>query len=517
MRTSFAPFCLITLFAAAVIAQPSNSATFGHRIDAMGSIQSVIDGEGNAIDLYDISGGANPAASHFNEAYAVPLEWQHWTGGVDKYAMDFSFKTIEYPGPIGSDNEKRSWYWIDGVSRILVDKGFENGFSMRINFNGGYQTLRKSWQDGYAPLPNEIRHNYAAATLDWDEISRRAVTTGAASITPIGEFYGSFHTKFGLSLGAGGGYGFSEFEDMYFASGWKTSMKGYVAAHRISLGARYTYPDLSDYFAVGFNYGISGGSVNNEKDDDYEAYVGDDNSLGFQAEFGYPKFVRGAVGFGSKTMNEDYFSSATDTIADSFEDKLSSVDFKLKLTGEGLKVPVNVGIDMSNWSTSGENTASEIEIDGSSVAFGISTVPVAEMLTFAAQYELGENNYESVTAGSSASMESNRISFGTEIYPVREFGVRLGFEIFERVPDSDYESLFGGYVLPYIGPLGRLDFVPEIEKGNALTGGLALRLDEGRLLIEISGKHYFTSDPQIYKDNSANSDEAFFGLTYYLK
>ncbi|MCK5833438.1 hypothetical protein KAH81_07195 [bacterium] len=508
------PFILV---ASILFGQPNSSADFGHRTNAMGGIYSVLDGEGNAIDIFDVSNGTNFSASHFNEGLNVPIEWQQKYGGADRYAMDVAFRNLEYRGPDDDHGNKRSWYWVDGVSRIMVDKGFENGFSMRINFNGGYQTIRKSWQDGYAPWPNEIRHSYSAATLNWDDIAKRATTTGAGSIDPLGEFYASYHIPIGLSLSFGGGYSFTEFEDMYYANGWKTSLKGNVAANRLLFGARWTYPDFSDYFALGLNYGIINGKVNNEKDEDYLAYEDSDNLFGFQAEFGYPEYLKGALGYQHKAMEEDYYTSDSDTLADESKDDYSSVDFRLRILGDGLDVPVVLGVDLANWKTNGESDNVELEIAENTTAFGISTEPVEDMLTFAAQYEMMTRDYRSLTDDVEGSLESSRISFGTEVYPTHVFGVRLGFEILEVIPDSSYDDIFYGYIFPYVGPYGRFHFVPDIEKGNAITGGFVFRLDDDRFLIELSARHYFADEPEIYKENGPNCDEAYFGLTYYLK
>jgi len=504
-------------------AQPASTASFGNRLDAMAGMQSVIDGEGNAIDIFDISDGENPAASHHNEADGVPVEWLDKIGGADRYAMDVSFKTLEYPGPNDNNGEKRSWYWVDGVARMMVEKGFSSNFSMRIKFNGGYQTLRKSWQDGWAPWPNEVRHNYSAATLDWDDLHVRGMTAGAASVEPIGEFYGTYHFPFGLSIGAGGGYAFSEFEDLSYYGGWQTTMKGNVTAYRAKFGARYTYPDYSDYFALGLSYGISGGKVDNEKDDDYTAYEDDDSRLGLQAEFGYPEYFSGAIGYESRSLAEDFYTDATDTVADESTDDVSLLKFKAHFLGDGINIPITIGFDIDNWSTDGESESNKVKITENITAFGIASEPVKDMLTFGAQYEMGKRLYEEFDPANESQLDFNRISFGTEVYPVREFGVRLGFEIFEYTTDfysyiiPYVGSINRGYIIPSLGSIDRLHFVPDIEKGNALTGGFVIRLDEDRLLIELSARHYFADEPEIYKDNGPNRDEGFVGLTYYLK
>ena len=515
MKLYIPVFSLALFMAISAFAQPASTASFGHRLDAMGGCYSVIEGEGNAVDIYDISSGENPAASHSNEARGIPIEWLDKIGGADRYSMDVSFRNLEYRGPDDNNGEKRSWYWVDGVSRIMVEKGFESRFSMRMGFNGGYETIRKSWQDGYAPWPNELRHNYSASTFDWSDLHVRAATSGASAMVPLGEFYGTYHFPFGLSLGAGGGYGFSEFEDLSYYSGWQTMLKGNVGSYRAKFGARYAYPDLSDYFAVGLNYNIAGGKVNNEKDDDYTVYDDDDSHLGLQAEFGYPDYFEGAFGYESAKLAEKRFQSATDTSADEATDDVTSTRFKLHFTGDGINIPIVIGLDMKNWSTAGENASENIDRDEGVTAFGISSEPVADMLIFAAQYEIGQQNYSS--SADTAQLDFSRISFGTEIYPVREFGVRLGFEIVDFQPDDAYESLYRGYIMPYVGPVTRLNFVPDIEKGNALTGGFVLRIADERLILEFSGRHYFADEPTVYKENAANRDEGFFGLTYYLK
>ncbi|HHS50325.1 MAG TPA: hypothetical protein ENN07_04340 [candidate division Zixibacteria bacterium] len=507
MKRAFLVYAILLAIAISMMAQPSQAPSFNHRLEAMGATQSVIDGDGYAVDIYDISGGTNPSASHFNQGHAVPPEWQLWTGGANKFAFDVSFKTLKYPGPT-DDGEVQNWYWVDGVSRILVDMGFESGFSMRIKFNGGYQTMRKSWLSGF------FGNEYTAATLDWGDIASRAATSGASSLTPLGEFYLAYHTPFGFSVGAGGGYGFSE------ANHWSyprshTTKKNTVNSYRANFGARYTYPDFDEYFAVGLNFGISGGKVNNETDD-YTSYDNSDNLFGIQAEFGYPEFVRGAFGWRTKTMNEESYPFATATDPNETTDKLSGIDLKMRLMGEGVNVPITLGLDLSNWSTDGDDGTNELIHTNSTTAFGISAEPVKDILTFSAQMETGKIEYDTTTLDTRASVEMRRISLGTEVYPSREFGIRMGFEILERTPDDDYSSMLP-WVLPYLGPITRFNYVPELEKANAITGGFVLRLDDDRLLVELSAKHYFTSKPEVYRSNSGSREEAYFGFTYYLK
>ena len=92
-------------------------------------------------------------------------------------------------------------------------------------------------------------------------------------------------------------------------------------------------------------------------------------------------------------------------------------------------------------------------------------------------------------------------------------------------PDDGYKAMFGDYISPFAGPGLRYGSsfykniygtVPEIEKGTAITGGVVLELDDDRLLLELSGRHFFSDTPEIYNEEEGRREEAYLGFTYYL-
>ncbi len=518
----------MSLVVGAIFAQPSNTAEFNHRGVAIAGCEAAIDGEGSFLDIFDFSNGENPAASHFNEAYRLRADRIDKIGGADRFAFDIGFRTLEYPGPT-EDGEKRSWYWIDGIGRIMVDKGFGESFSTRFQFNGGYNTMRNSfWGLRY-------RHNYTAAVPDWSNISKRASTTGAAALLPLGEFYFNYHSPFGLSVGAGGGYGFSEFEDLYYSRGWHTLSKGNVTSYAVKMGGRFAVPEFEQYGAIGVSYGIKGGKVRNEDGDDYDMFDTGDDIIGFQAEFGYPGYVRGAFGYDKSALNEDFFTSATDTIAETSEDEVARTSFGVQVYGDEFRVPVTLGFRTESYATEGRSinastVTNENKLSWGDTRIGLSAEPI-EGWTIAAEYKKGYNKIESgsslISTNQDAQVDLSAIAGGMEIYVVPEFGIRFGFENFSLEPDSIYKSEFGSfdvyyggegdYVAPYFTPSSRYGLVPVQTRGNALSWGFVFRLDDQRLILELSGRHVLASEPQVYRDNAGTLHEGYVGLTYYLK
>lgn len=510
----------------ALFAQPNSTADFNYRGVSMGGAEAALDGEGSYLDIYDISNGENPAASHFNEAYTLSPDRIDKIGGADRFAFDIGFRSLEYPGPT-EDGEDKSWYWIDGIGRIMVDKGFNENFSARFQFNGGYNTMRNSyWGLKY-------RHNYTAAVPDWSNIGIRASTRGAACFLPLGEFYLNYHTPFGLSLGAGGGYGFSEFEDLYYyTGGWRTDSKGNVTSHRIKMGGRFALPGFEQFGAVGVNYGVRGGKVNNEDGDDYAMFDASDNITGIQAEFGFPGFVRGAFGYDMMNMEEDFYSSASDEEPSTGEDEISRTAFGIQVFGDEVKVPITLGLKTETYSAEGRSIESGTVTDEngltvSETRMGISSEPV-EGWTITAEYKKGADKLDGyLSSEEEAQVDWNSVGGGMEIYVVPEFGIRFGFENFSYEPDSAYSDQFGSfdpyyggegdYVYPFYSPAYRYAIVPVPTKGNAFSWGLSFRLDDQRLNLEVSGRHVLATEPQVYRDNAGTQHEGYIGLTYYLK
>lgn len=521
-------FLLLIVCAGMILAQPDGTAEFNHRGLSMGGCEAAIAGEGSYLDIFDISDGDNPAAAHFNEAYTLIPERIDKIGGADRFAFDVGFRSLEYPGPPADNGDKRSWYWIDGIGRILVEKGFSDNFSTRFQFRGGYDTMRKNYW-------GEYRHNYTAGLPDWSDIRYRSSTTGAASILPIGEMYLNYHSPFGLSVGAGGGYGFSEFEDIYYYhSGWHTTAKGRVSSYRVKFGARFAMPGFEQFGAVGLNYGIKGGTATDEEGEDYDMYTNSDNTVGFQAQAGMPGFFRAALGYDISNLSEDYFVSAEDEEADVAEDEISRVAFGIQAYGNGFNVPITVGIKTESHSAEGQVFDSDTVIDEtkltrSDTRIGLSSEPINGW-TITAEYKMGADKLEQIstllTEDSDAQVDWSAIAGGMEIYVVEEFGIRFGFENFSYEPDSayvaaigefDYSGGEGEFVLPIYMPTNRYGAVPVQTKGNAITWGLVFRLDDKRLFLELSGRHVLADEPQVYDDIPGNGHEASLGLTYYLK
>jgi len=521
-------FLILITVLVVVYAQPHSTEDFAHGLLATGDCNAVFSDEGNAIDIFDISGQENPAASHFNEAYNLNPDRIDKIGGADKFSMDISFSTLEYPGP-EIDGEKRSWYWVDGISRIMVEKGVSDNFSMRFLFRGGYNTMRKSWQDGYAPWPSEYRHNYQASVIDWSSVRYRASTTGAGAIMPLGEMYATYHSPFGLSIGAGGGYGFSEYEDLYYSSGWHTVSEGPATTYDVKFGARYN-PVNNKYLSLGLNYTIKGGTIVNEEDDDYDMYLTDDNSFGFQIEAKYPQYARAAIGYKTVNFSEEYLQNANDEEADIFEDKMNRFDLAVKLTADQFGIPLDFAVRYNSTKSENEEDpgllytyfGDNIEIAENNMAIGLSAKPF-KGFQFGGEYNSGsyifEISQDSVEDISEGNDDYSGFTFGLEVFPVEEFGVRVGFENYQHETDSTYEeqAYNSGYILPFGTPVVRYGLVPDIEDGLALSTGFILSLDDHRLQIELSGKYHFASDPEIYKENEANRYEGSLGLTYYLK
>ena len=71
MRIFFITVLVAFSVGSIILAQPRETADFNHRGEAMAGCDATIDGEGNALDIYDISDGNNPAASHHNEGYGI--------------------------------------------------------------------------------------------------------------------------------------------------------------------------------------------------------------------------------------------------------------------------------------------------------------------------------------------------------------------------------------------------------------------------------------------------------------
>ena len=71
MRIFFITVLVAFSVGSIILAQPRETADFNHRGEAMAGCDATIDGEGNALDIYDISDGNNPAASHHNEGYGL--------------------------------------------------------------------------------------------------------------------------------------------------------------------------------------------------------------------------------------------------------------------------------------------------------------------------------------------------------------------------------------------------------------------------------------------------------------
>jgi len=519
MRIFFITVLVAFSVGSIILAQPRETADFNHRGEAMAGCDATIDGEGNALDIYDISDGNNPAASHHNEGYGLFGGRIDKLGGADRFSLDLAFRALEYPGPPADNGDDRSWYWIDGIGRIMVDKCVSDNFSMRFNFRGGYDTMRKSFW-------GEYRHNYSAAVLDWTSIGDRAITTGATAALPIGEFYGTFHAPFGLSIGAGGGYGFSEFEDLYYYSGWRTLTKGNMTSYRGKFGLRYAYPDYAKYGAVGMHYNLAGGTLANEEGNDYNMAETNDNRFGFQAEAAYPGYLRGAFGYESAKYSQDDYEDDKDEDPTESEDKVSTIAFKAQAYGDEIGAPLRLGFRYKSVVTEGETDSGtdtdNFDISKTDMGVGLSGSPI-EGMTFAAEYKIGSNSFVTYD-GSNESEGTDKWSgfaFATEIYPIREFGFRVGFEQFEHEPDSTYTAFFGSLpegdgVYPFYMPAFRFGVVPDVTKGSILSGGFVLCLDDDRLQVELTGKYCFASEPQIYKDEDGNRYEGYFGMTYFL-
>ncbi|GEM_PF-1993807 len=512
------------LFITPLLAQPSETTNFNLRSVALGGCDATLDGEGNAPDVYDLSGEENPAASHHNEGYGLPPEWIDKIGGADRISLDQAYRSLTYSGPPSGD-ENQNWYWIDGFARLLVEKGVTEWFSMKFIFRGGYTTMRKSWATTNAPYPR-YRHNYEIWTIDWSDVNMRAATTGATETLPLGEMYMTYHSPVGLSLGAGGGYVFNEFED-WACCGWRIIRKGKITGHELKFGARYTYPDYAEYGALGLNYGMEKGELVDEEDEDYTMYESDESRFGFQAEFGYPEYFRGAFGYESVKWGEEVLTSATDNTPDDLQDNLSRTRFRLKAFGDGLEVPVTLGFRYEKAAVEGEvedRTNSDVEVNKSDIGFGLSAEPF-EGVTFAAEYKTATSSYEYKALEKTGTVKQNGFAVATEVYPAHQFGIRFGFENVSLDPDDDYTYLFGDYVMPYhytsrysyYSPVQRYGYVPEIERGNALSGGFVFRLEEDRLNIEISGRYFLTSEPQIYDNKNGKRHEGYIGVTYFLR
>lgn len=514
---------ILSLFSIVIIlpifAQPISTADFNHRSSAMGGCDVSIIGEGNFPDIFDISDGNNPSASHFSRLSVMPVEMIDKIGGIDKFNLDLSFRTLEYPGPRVND-EDRSWYWVEGISRILIEKGVTNSFSVRFLANGGYSTIRKSWQDYFAP-GIEYRHNYSASLPNWSSLRNRAVTMGGTAMVPLSEFYLAYHSFFGLSLSGGGGFSFSEYEDMSYDYGWQTNSKGSILAYKTRFGGRYVHPDYPDYAGIGLSFGMDGGKVMNEKDEDYDMFKSSEPLYGIQAELGYPRFFKGAIGYEAKNIGEKFYSTAGDTTPLKNRDKITSIAINARATGDGIEIPVAVGFKMKNIATKGTIESDPVlpkeSLRNNDIGVGISVYPLVG-LTFAGEYENSNWSYEKEDEDPKKTvLKTTKLRGGIEVFPVSEFGIRLGFENFNNEPDSMYKVNFGNYIHSFIDPSSRYDYVPEIEKGNVLTGGFVLRLDDERLLIELSAKHYFSGGPEVYNNEKGNRNEGHFGMTYYLK
>jgi len=515
MKRIALPIVILFLLVASMFAQPEGTAGYNFRGIGMAGCGATIDGEGNVLDIFDISGEENPAASHFNEGYGLPAERIDKIGGADKFSFGVAFGTLEYPGPTVKD-EDHSWYWIDGVGRILVEKGFSESFSTRFQFRGGYDTMRKTF--GYG----EYIHEYSASTPDWDNIIYRVNTVGAAEILPLGEVYFTYHSLFGLSVGAGGGYCFSEFEDRY------SNTSGNVTGYRAKFGGRFAVPDFEDFGAIGLNYNIGGGTVANEENQDYDMFNSNDSRLGLQAEFGLPNYVRGAVGYDIIGYDEDFYVSANDDSADSDRDDVSRVAFGLKVFGKEIGAPLTLGIKTGSYSTVGQEEEGDFEpkLKSSNMGAGLSAEPL-QGWTIATEYKTGKAVFEP-DDGEEYEVDNSGIAAAMELFVVPEFGIRVGFETINYEPDSAYRAEYQGFdylggegdaVLPYYSysTMFRFGAVPLQTKGNALSWGLAFRLDDQRLQLDISGRHVLASEPQVYNDETGNRHEGYIGLTYYLK
>ncbi len=512
---------IILLFSSLVLAQPEQTIEFNYRGIALAGCDATIDGEGNILDIFDISNQENPAASHFNEGYGLPEERIDKIGGADKFSFGAAVKTLKYPGPPADNGDDRNWYWLDGVARILVEKGFNEFFSTRFQFRGGYNTMRMSYA-------SEYRHNYTASTLDWANIVHRVNTSGAAAILPIGEVYFTYHSPFGLSVGAGGGYGFNEFEDMYYSGGWNVTTQGKVTGYQAKFGGRFVVPNYEDYGGVGLNYNIGGGTVANEEGNDYDMFVSNDSRLGLQAEFGYPGYVRGAVGYDIIGYEEDYLTSASDDSADVFNDDVSRMVFGLKVFGHEIGAPLTLGIRTESYNTVGVEDEGEYEpnLKSSNFGVGLSAEPVTGW-TITTEYKTGKTIYEPLEEDE-FEVDNSGFAVGMELFFIPEMGIRVGFETIDFEPDSAYRANYGGFdyyggegdmIVPYYSTMtvSRFGVVPVQTKGNALSWGLAFRLDDDRLQLDLSGRHILASEPQVYNDETGDRHEGYLGLTYYLK
>jgi len=528
-------FLCLLLSVSIALGQPSETADFNHRSAAMGGCEATIDGEGNRINIFEMSGGENPAGSHFNTRYGYQPGTEDSLSLVDKFSFDMGFRYLEYPGAPEDNGDKRSWYWIDSPGRILVEKAFNEFFSSRFQFSGGYNTVRKSWQDVYAPYPPEYRHNYTASTIDWGSLRNRAATLGGTALLPLGELYFSYHFPLGISVGAGGGYGFSEFEDMYYLGSWHTITSGMANSYRVRFGARYSLPGFERYATVGLSYGVSGGRANNEEDEEFEMLKSSESRLGIQAVGSFPGYISGGIAFESAKFDEDYRINASSEDIDELKDDWTKTKAALRVYGNEIGVPISLGVRYKGINTEGSRPqlvgtlypsisgADDITVSENDLGIGITVNPI-EWMTFAAEYNhgsweyisTGDNNYE-------ANDDCGGFSFGAELFPIPQFGVRFGFEHFAHETDSGYKDLssdlyYHEFNLPYGAPMMRFDLVPDIEKGSILSGGFVLRLDtEQRLLVELTGRHYFSGDPEIYKEEGGNRSEGYLGLTYYLR
>jgi hypothetical protein len=331
---------------------------------------------------------------------------------------------------------------------------------------------------------------------------------------PIGEAYLAYHTYFGLSLGLGGGAGFCDYEDLNLASGWDIYAKGNSTTYRVKAGARYTFPGYEDFGAIGMNLDLGFGKTTDNLDAAYDAVKSNDPRFGFQAEFGYPRYLKGAIGYEIATMNEEFYWSENDTSPDKNKDKFDKISLKTNLLGDGLNVPVMLGFRFTNTSTAGTFGENEpVNLTISDLGIGISSVPV-EWLTISAEYN--KSNWE-IKSDSTYTIPKTGFSLGLEVYPVHEFGIRAGFESFDFEPDPSSEFVFPleGFPAMRYGYYGTT--VPDISSGKILSGGIDLRLDDSRMNVEITVRNYFADKPEIYNNETGNRTEGFFGISYLLR